>query len=407
MYGVSLPSITPPQIPLFVHHATRPKATTGLPPVPESPGWAARVATIESELAANQGATDLVFCGDSITEFFKLTHGAAVWTSYYGTRRVLNQGIGGDVTQGLLHRLMIARHIAGITPKLVVVLIGTNNTFPFTSPALWPIATPYEIRDGIMACVQTIRLASPTTRVLLLSMLPRDVAGSSIRTRINLANALLRVHPYIDGQNVTLLDLGNFFKNPSTQNLITGLYIGDNIHPNAAGYGVIAAQIEPYVVSALAGQSFSTPVVVSPFVELSKYIECRYSEPASAIANPKLVKSRPITAISKAAGAVVTAANDFPNGMLVSFSGVQGMEEINGLVSVVSGASATGFTAADIDSTAFTSFTSGGVATLVQDVAVGKDVRVLYDASLPKGRLYDAVRRIAERLAELGGGGES
>jgi len=69
----------------------------------------------------------------------------------------------------------------------------------------------------------------------------------------------------------------------------------------------------------------------------------------------------PITAITKAAQAVVTATNTFVNGQIVRIDGVTGMVEINGLQGVVSAASGSGFTVS-IDSTGFTTYVSGGTA---------------------------------------------
>ena len=71
----------------------------------------------------------------------------------------------------------------------------------------------------------------------------------------------------------------------------------------------------------------------------------------------------PITGISAAAEAVVTAANTFTDGDIVTIDGVVGMVEINGVSGVVSNASGTGFTLTGVDSTDFTPYGSGGTAT--------------------------------------------
>jgi len=73
------------------------------------------------------------------------------------------------------------------------------------------------------------------------------------------------------------------------------------------------------------------------------------------------VVTAPITAITAAAEAVVTAANTFVPGQIVSFADVVGMVEINGQSGVVSAATAAGFTVG-IDSTGFTPYVSGGTA---------------------------------------------
>jgi Phage tail tube protein, TTP len=70
-----------------------------------------------------------------------------------------------------------------------------------------------------------------------------------------------------------------------------------------------------------------------------------------------------ITAISKAAAAVITAANTFINGQIVEIADVVGMVEINGQSGVVADASGTGFTLTGVNSLGFTDYESGGTAT--------------------------------------------
>jgi hypothetical protein len=69
-----------------------------------------------------------------------------------------------------------------------------------------------------------------------------------------------------------------------------------------------------------------------------------------------------ITGITAAAKAAVTAVNGLKNGQIVTISGVQGMVEINGKACEVESQSITGFTCSNIDSTAFTAYTAGGMA---------------------------------------------
>ena len=70
-----------------------------------------------------------------------------------------------------------------------------------------------------------------------------------------------------------------------------------------------------------------------------------------------------ITAITQAAQAVVTANNSFLRGNSVQITGVSGMTQINGLVGIIQVSGATSFTL-NINSSAFSAYTSGGVATL-------------------------------------------
>lgn len=71
-----------------------------------------------------------------------------------------------------------------------------------------------------------------------------------------------------------------------------------------------------------------------------------------------------ITAITKADPMVVTsAAHGFAVGTVVVFASVGGMTEINGTAGVITAADTGTYTIGGIDSTGFTTYTSGGTAT--------------------------------------------
>ena len=128
-----------------------------------------------------------------------------------------------------------------------------------------------------------------------------------------------------------------------------------------------------------------------------QYVDFSNDTEESAVADPQGVTAT-ITAISKADGAVVTAANDFTDGDVVSISGVVGMTEINLLSGTVASASASGFTLTEIDSTLFTTYTSGGVATKL--LGTSGQIRVIYDDTAPSDQIYDAPTKFQEWVAK-------
>ncbi len=69
---------------------------------------------------------DLLWIGDSITHGWE-EKGKAVWEKYYAPRHSFNIGYSGDRTEQVLWRLENGE-IDGIAPKVVVIMIGTNNT---------------------------------------------------------------------------------------------------------------------------------------------------------------------------------------------------------------------------------------------------------------------------------------
>ncbi len=75
---------------------------------------------------ARKGRVDLCFVGDSITEWWEGEKASKVWDECLSGWTSLNCGVGGDSTQHVLWRL---RHggIDGAEPRVIVLLIGTNN----------------------------------------------------------------------------------------------------------------------------------------------------------------------------------------------------------------------------------------------------------------------------------------
>ena len=128
------------------------------------------------------------------------TQRSAIWTERYAARKAANFGISGDRTEHLLWRLQNGNP-DGISPKVAVVMIGTNNTWR---------NTPEQISEGIAAVVDEIRLRSPNTKVLLLGVFPRgEEANTSTRKKIAEINALLA--KLDDDRSVFFIDIGPRF----------------------------------------------------------------------------------------------------------------------------------------------------------------------------------------------------
>ena len=203
---------------------------------------------------------DLVFIGDSIFHFWggqphsAAPRGADVWGEYYAPRRALNLGFGWDRTQQVLWRLEQGE-LGTVTPRVAVVLIGTNNLWPGRVRA----NTDEEIVAGIRAVCGKIQRLSPGTRILLLGLLPRGVAGDFDRWRIARINRELA---RLDGKGrVTYLDIGGRLVGPDGS-FLPGV-TDDLLHPTAAGYRLLAEAMEP-TLARLLDESAASPVRHAP-----------------------------------------------------------------------------------------------------------------------------------------------
>jgi beta-glucosidase len=156
---------------------TQDRESAAVVPVPKTESrWTARHEQILAR--TRQGNVDLVMIGDSITHGWD-DEGFKVWDEYYGRRRAVNLGFGGDRTEHVLWRLDHGE-IDGINPKLVVVMIGTNNTGTRHDP-------PEETAAGIQAILTTLRTRLPGAKILLLAVFPRGASANDPFRRLNAA----------------------------------------------------------------------------------------------------------------------------------------------------------------------------------------------------------------------------
>ena len=213
------------------------RANTAVEPVPRDPAWVKRH---EGFVAiAKQGGIDLLFLGDSITDFWRLPEqGKPVWDQYYGSLHAADFGISGDRTQHVLWRIENGE-LEGLNPKVVVLMIGTNNTGLEKGTAV-PRNTNPETIAGVTAVVQELRVRLPHAKILLLAIFPRGDKGDPERQQIAEINgAIARLD---DGQWVHFLDIGPKFLEPD--GTLSREIMPDLLHPSAKGYGIWAEAIK-------------------------------------------------------------------------------------------------------------------------------------------------------------------
>jgi lysophospholipase L1-like esterase len=175
---------------------------------------------------------DLVFVGDSITQLWETT-GKQVWEDYYSGRRAINLGVGWEQTQNVLWRLERG-HFDRLRPRLIVLLIGTNNSQQSSH-------SPEGIADGVGAILSSFRQKMPATRVLLLGIFPRGrKLQDPHRKNTQAANQLLR--RFADGKRVFYRDIGHVFVRDGGS--VDPTLMPDFVHLSERGYALWAEAIE-------------------------------------------------------------------------------------------------------------------------------------------------------------------
>jgi lysophospholipase L1-like esterase len=191
---------------------------------------------------AKKGDIDILFMGDSITDGWR-TGGKAVFEKYFAPLKTANFGIGGDKTQGVLWR-MENGELEGYTPKLMMLMIGTNNIGGVKKDGTTTGNTPAEIAEGIKAIVDKFRGKFPQAKVLLLGVFPRNVSPDSAqRKAVNDINKIIA--KFDDGKNVRYLDIGDKFL--AKDGTLPKDIMPDALHPNLRGYEIWAEAVLPTV----------------------------------------------------------------------------------------------------------------------------------------------------------------
>jgi lysophospholipase L1-like esterase len=203
--------------------------------------WVARHEGFLAE--AKDGRFDIVFIGDSITDGWR-KRGIQVWNKFYAPRRALNLGIGGDRTQHVLWRIEHGE-LDGLKPKVVVLMIGTNNTGTEKNGA--PRNSTAETIEGVTAVVKSIRAKLPGTKLLLLAVFPRGAVDAPQRAQVKEINAALA--KLDDGKMIKYLDIGKVFL--ADDGSIPRSIMPDRLHPNAEGYQLWADAMEPTLAALL------------------------------------------------------------------------------------------------------------------------------------------------------------
>ncbi|WP_406699564.1 platelet-activating factor acetylhydrolase IB subunit [Singulisphaera sp. Ch08] len=216
--------------------ATAESTTT---PAPRAGSWMQRHKAFLDR--AKQGNIDLLFLGDSITNGWSGKGASDVWDRHYGPRNAANFGIGGDRTQHVLWRIENGE-IDGISPKLAMLMIGTNNASANTSD---------EIAEGIEAIVKSLRQRLPKTKILLLAVFPRGEKPGPVREKLAAVNE--RIAKLDDGQMVKYLDIGPKFLNED--GTISKEIMPDFLHLKPKGYRIWADAVEPTVWAMLDEES--------------------------------------------------------------------------------------------------------------------------------------------------------
>ena len=221
---------------VVVQSAVAAETNTALVPVPRDfpTNWMARHE--ENVATAKQGGVDVLFLGDSITDGWHWdTGGRRIWEKTFAPRHAANFGIGYDRIQNVLWRVENGE-LDGITPKIVVLLIGTNNTCNEDDGK--PRNTTPQIIAGVSNLVHRIEVHLPRAKIILFGIFPRGEKSDPIREQVKAVNAGIAK---LANERIKFLDIGDKFL-AADRTLPREMFL-DLLHPNEKGYQIWADAI--------------------------------------------------------------------------------------------------------------------------------------------------------------------
>lgn len=171
---------------------------------------------------------DIVYVGNSITEQ------AGDWGALFGTDKIKNRGISGDVTEGVLIRL---DELCYYKPAAVFILIGINDLYLGKSPEF--------IANNIVEIVNRITANSPSTKIYVRSILP--TTNKQLTSKIITTNNLLL--GYSNSNAYTLIDLYKVFSDK--KQCLRKQFTNDGLHLTEEGYQAWVRHEKPIIDSLL------------------------------------------------------------------------------------------------------------------------------------------------------------
>ena len=181
------------------------------------------------------GKNKIVFLGNSIIK------GGGDWNKRFKKNNIINRGISGDYTVGILNRL---DEIIFYKPIAVFIMIGINEFFADNTQN--PHITPEYVANNIFKIADIIKSQSPNTKIFIYTILPinnnqyievknvdynflHSSFTPSVNNQVKKTNTILKAN-----KKFTVIDLYSSFIN-NKENMNKNMS-SDGVHLNEYGY---------------------------------------------------------------------------------------------------------------------------------------------------------------------------
>jgi lysophospholipase L1-like esterase len=187
------------------------------------------------------GENRVVFFGDSITDIWHLN-------DYFPGKPYINRGVGGQTTPQMLVRFR--QDVIDLQPKVVVILAGTNDIAGNTGPmrledieanyaSMAELARTHQIRV-VFSSVLPVHNYTPRSQDLFVQRSPEKILELNrwLKNYVTEHSDCI----YLDYFSAMVDDKGLMKKDLAD----------DGLHPNAAGFKIMAPLAEPAIEKSLA-----------------------------------------------------------------------------------------------------------------------------------------------------------
>ncbi len=191
----------------------------------------------ELVIEKNKSNPELILIGNSILHSLDDTSRKMVWEKYLNQYNAVNMGFSGDRTENVIWRLQNGE-LDEISPKLALLLIGTNNT---DGNHYLSITQPKELADATWEICKIIRQKLPNTQILFLGIFPYGYKPNH-RDNINKAsNKITSGFPSKDN-HIHYRDISAVFLDAESK--VEKSLMPDYLHPNTEGYMLMFEALE-------------------------------------------------------------------------------------------------------------------------------------------------------------------
>lgn len=175
----------------------------------------------------------ILFLGDSITDWWD----HEIFQRDFGKYSPLNLGVAGYTTKDLMKLIEIDERLRNCHPKVIVLLIGTNNIIINDSVE--------EIANDIKIILETLLIKFPSCLIILRGLLPRGKFKNEY-SRVHNRNINALINKYANDKTIFYIDNSVEFID-SVGNILNDL-MPDNLHLSKKGYEVLTRVLTPFII---------------------------------------------------------------------------------------------------------------------------------------------------------------